>query len=50
MPHHCEGSLESGWYLLDYTDVIVHIFGAAEREYYKLEELWSDANVLLRMQ
>jgi len=50
LPHHHEGSLESGWYLLDYTDVIVHIFGAEERKFYNLEELWSDAKVLLRMQ
>jgi len=48
--HHHEGSLESGWFLLDYTDVVVHIFGAAEREFYKLEELWSDAKVVLRVQ
>ena len=50
LPHHREGSLESGWFLLDYTDVIVHIFGAEERDYYKLEELWSDAKVVIRIQ
>jgi ribosome-associated protein len=48
--HHQEGSLESGWYLLDYSDVIVHVFGVKEREYYALEELWSAAKVLLRIQ
>ncbi len=50
VPHHHEGSLESGWYLLDYSDVIVHVFGAKERDYYALEELWSDAKVILRVQ
>jgi len=48
--HHEEGSLESGWYLLDYSDVIVHVFGEKEREYYALEELWSSARVVLRVQ
>jgi ribosome-associated protein len=48
--HHEEGSLESGWYLLDYSDVIVHVFGVKEREYYALEELWAAAKVLLRIQ
>jgi ribosome-associated protein len=50
IPHHTEGSLESGWYLIDYTDVVVHIFGVKEREYYDLEGLWSDAKVVLRVQ
>lgn len=49
-PHHHEGSIDSGWYLLDYTDVVIHIFGAKEREFYNLEELWSDAKVVLRIQ
>jgi ribosome-associated protein len=48
-PHHAEGSLESGWLLLDYGDVIVHIFGAREREYYCLDELWRGARLVLRM-
>ena len=50
MPHHEEGSLESGWFLLDYSDVIVHVFGAKERDYYALEELWGDSKVLLKIQ
>jgi ribosome-associated protein len=49
-PHHHEGTLDSGWLLLDYGDVIVHIFGAEEREYYKLDELWHDAKAVLRIQ
>ena len=31
------------WLLLDYVDVVVHVFGEEEREYYDLERLWSDA-------
>jgi ribosome-associated protein len=50
MPHHDEGTLESGWLLLDYGDVIVHIFGTAEREYYNLDELWREARPVLRIQ
>ena len=33
----------AGWLLLDYIDVVVHVFGEEEREYYDLERLWSDA-------
>lgn len=34
---------ESGWIVLDYLDVVVHIFYAPAREFYALEHLWSDA-------
>jgi ribosomal silencing factor RsfS len=36
--------------LMDYGDVVVHIFGAPEREYYRLDELWHKAKPILRMQ
>ncbi len=49
-PHHREGLPGSGWLLLDYGDVIVHIFGADERDYYRLDELWQDARPVLRFQ
>jgi len=45
-----EGDVESGWILLDYGDIIVHIFGAAEREFYKLEKLWGNAVPLVRIE
>lgn len=45
-----EGEADSGWVLLDYGDVIVHLFGQEERRYYDLESLWHDATPLLRVQ
>jgi ribosome-associated protein len=40
---HGEGTAESGWMLLDYGDVLVHVFLEATRVYYALERLWGDA-------
>ncbi len=45
-----EGDAASGWVLLDYGDVIVHLFGQKERGLYDLEGLWYDATPVLRMQ
>lgn len=42
-PHHREGMNGSNWYILDYTDVIVHVFYQETREFYRLEQLWADA-------
>ncbi len=49
-PHHCEGAADSGWVLLDFGRVIIHIFAPAERGYYRLDELWSKATPLVRIQ
>ena len=38
-----EGESETGWWLLDYFDVVVHVFSEEDREYYDLERLWRDA-------
>jgi ribosome-associated protein len=38
-----EGEADAGWWLLDYIDVVVHVFGTEERSYYDLERLWRDA-------
>ena len=48
--HHHEGTIDSGWLLLDFGDVIVHIFAPFEREYYQLDELWSQAIPIVRIQ
>ncbi len=45
-----EGVPENGWMLLDFGDIIVHIFGPKEREYYRLERLWSDAKTVVYLQ
>jgi ribosome-associated protein len=50
LPHHQEGAVDSGWLLLDYGDVIVHIFRTAERDFYKLDELWHEARTVVRIQ
>lgn len=45
-----EGTSDSGWVLLDYGDVVVHIFSAALRDYYRIERLWSKANPVVVVQ
>lgn len=42
-----EGYENSEWILIDYVDVVVHIFQSQAREFYKLEKLWADANTIL---
>jgi ribosome-associated protein len=45
-----EGSPEYGWVLADFGDIILHLFSPEQREYYRLEELWSQGKVLLHLQ
>ena len=45
-PLHAEGQAESGWVLLDYGDVLMHVFLEDTRAYYALERLWGDAPLL----
>ena len=47
---HSEGDAPSGWILMDYSDVIVHIFFPSGRNYYGLEHVWRDAKDLVRIQ
>lgn len=49
-PAHRHRAAASHWIVLDYGSVIVHIFTPPERDFYKLEQLWSDAKVLVRIQ
>ena len=46
--YHREGIPSSGWILLDFSNVIVHIFGPEERSFYDLERLWSQAPQVVR--
>jgi ribosome-associated protein len=45
-----EGSTASGWLLIDYGDVIVHVLDVDQRSFYRLEELWADAPTLLAIE
>lgn len=45
---HREGSSSSGWMLLDFGDIIVHIFSPDQRSYYRLEELWGRTSPVVR--
>ena len=42
---HIEGYRSDSWILLDYVDVVVHVFSEEAREYYDLERLWQDGEV-----
>jgi len=44
-PSHLEGRENAEWMLIDYFDVVVHIFQPETRSFYKLESLWADADI-----
>lgn len=51
IPFTNEGTAENGWVVMDYGDVVVHMFESEKREFYALEELWDAASkVMLRIQ
>lgn len=45
-PKHIEGYSTGGWILMDYNDVIVHIFDSENRLFYDLERIWRDGKVI----
>jgi ribosome-associated protein len=49
-PLHVEGTARSGWILVDYADVIIHIFAPEQRLFYQLEELWQHASMVVKIQ
>ena len=48
--HHAEGNPDAGWVLLDFGDLVIHIFGPEERQFYGLDKLWAHAPELVRIQ
>ena len=44
-PWHTEGESNKEWILMDYFDVVVHVFNQEKRDFYKLENLWADAQI-----
>ena len=46
LPRRVEGLPQANWILMDYLDVIVHVFTPQTREYYRLEQLWGEAPAL----
>lgn len=49
-PLRIEGTPDTGWVLMDYGDVVVHLFTEDQREFYRLEDVWSEAPKLLVIQ
>jgi ribosome-associated protein len=45
-----EGDSRDGWVLVDFGNLIMHLFSPDRREYYRLEDLWAEGRVLLRVQ
>ncbi|PID80194.1 MAG: ribosome silencing factor [Clostridiales bacterium] len=45
--HHKEGHHNGDWVVLDYIDIIVHIFNGDKRDYYNLEKIWADAESVI---
>ena len=44
-----QGSARDGWVIVDYGDVVVHLFSPDQRDFYNIEELWEDGKVLLKL-
>ena len=44
-----EGVASSGWLLIDFGDLVVHLFSPQKRDYYGLEDIWDEAHVVMRV-
>ena len=49
-PLSVDGEAGSGWVLIDFGNILVHIFDTDTRDYYRLEELWEHATTVVRIQ
>ena len=47
-PTRIEGIRNSSWVLMDYSDIILHIFTTEDREFYNLDHIWKDADIVYR--
>lgn len=45
-----QGSVDSGWLIMDMGTIVVHVFGPEQRQYYSLEEMWGNGSIVLRIQ
>ena len=45
-----EGEPSSGWVLVDFGDLVVHLFSPEQRDYYRLEDIWDQSHVVMHIQ
>jgi ribosome-associated protein len=50
LPARVEGAPKNGWVVVDCGDIVIHLFSAAQREYYNLESLWEQGKTLVKLQ
>jgi ribosome-associated protein len=48
--HHREGKPESGWVLVDFGDLVLHVFSEEQRAHYRIEQVWAQAKQVVRVQ